>query len=119
MCVVSLDSAHFIPIFGSLPSTRLYKIGNDLEKQCKYAEHNFYANKAIAKLWTWLFTIDALIYSILRVKIPVKLGYYVLCDRYIPDIIVDLMCETRNNGFLKACPVRYFWYSSKNSQLFS
>uniref|UniRef100_A0A7J3SKY8 Thymidylate kinase n=1 Tax=Fervidicoccus fontis TaxID=683846 RepID=A0A7J3SKY8_9CREN len=60
------------------------------------AERNFYRNRALARLWPWLFTLDALIYSFLKIKVRRILGYTILCDRFIPDIIVDMMCETRD-----------------------
>jgi dTMP kinase len=62
----------------------------------RYAERNFYRNRALARLWPWLFTLDALIYSFLQIKARMTLGYTILCDRFIPDIIVDIMCETRD-----------------------
>jgi len=62
----------------------------------RYAERRFYMNKALIKLWPWLFTIDTLIYSIFQIKIPTIFGYIILCDRFIPDIIVDLICETKD-----------------------
>jgi len=60
----------------------------------RYAERRFYMNRALARLWPWLFTLDTLIYSILQIKARRILGYTILCDRFIPDIIVDLICET-------------------------
>lgn len=62
----------------------------------RYAERRFYMNKALAKLWPWFFTIDTLINSFLKVKIQTAFGYTVLCDRFIPDIVVDLICETKD-----------------------
>jgi len=62
----------------------------------RYAERRFYMNRALARLWPWLFALDTLIYSILQIKAQRILGYTILCDRFIPDIIVDLICETKN-----------------------
>lgn len=67
----------------------------------RYAERNFYRNRALVRLWPWLFTLDALIYSFLQIKARRILGYIILCDRFIPDIIVDMMCETRDHHLLK------------------
>jgi len=53
-------------------------------------------NKVSVRLWPWLFTLDAFIYSIFKIKARIILGYTVLCDRFIPDILVDLMCETKD-----------------------
>jgi len=62
----------------------------------KYAEHRFYLNKAIAKIWPWLFTVDILIYYLFKIKSKMILKSVVLCDRFIPDMLVDLMCETKD-----------------------
>jgi dTMP kinase len=62
----------------------------------KYAERRFYLNKALAKVWPWLFAIDTFINFIFRIKFRKILGYVILCDRFIPDVLVDLMCETRD-----------------------
>jgi dTMP kinase len=67
----------------------------------KYAERRFYMNRALARLWPWLFTLDALIYLILQIKARRILGYTILCDRFIPDILVDLICETRDHQLPK------------------
>jgi|GEM_PF-565930 len=67
----------------------------------KYVEHHFYRNKAISRLWTLLFTIDMIIYSFLKVKIPLRKGYIVLMDRYVIDAIIDLMIETGNYRLYK------------------
>jgi len=67
----------------------------------KYAERRFYMNRALARLWPWLFTLDTFIYFVFQVELWRVFGYTVLCDRFIPDILVDLMCETRDYQLLK------------------
>jgi thymidylate kinase len=60
----------------------------------RYVEHSFHQNRAISRLWTWLFVIDMLGYSVARVRIPLVLRRTVLCDRFVIDALVDLICET-------------------------
>jgi dTMP kinase len=67
----------------------------------KYAERRFYMNRALARLWPWFFTLDVLINSMLKIKAPRILGYAILCDRFIPDIMVDLMCEIKDRQLPK------------------
>ena len=74
----------------------------------KYAERRFYMNKALASLWPYIFALDAFIYSILKIKARRILGYIILCDRFIPDIVVDLMCETKDCRLLKHFAGRMF-----------
>ena len=61
----------------------------------RYAERRFYMNRALARLWPWFFTIDIFIYSTFKIKGKI-LSYTILCDRFIPDILIDLMCETKD-----------------------
>jgi len=62
----------------------------------RYVERRFYMNRALARLWPWLFTLDTFIHSTFKIEARRILGYTILCDRFIPDIIVDLICETRD-----------------------
>jgi thymidylate kinase len=71
-----------------------------------YNERRFYLNNALAKLWTWFFAIDAVLQSFVRIFIPLGQGYLVLCDRYVPDILVDLICETKDTLLLRKLPGR-------------
>ncbi len=67
----------------------------------RYAERRFYMNKALAKIWPWLFTLDSLLHLIIKVRLWASIGYTVLCDRFILDVLVDMMCETKNYQLLK------------------
>ncbi len=68
----------------------------------RHATHEFYRNLAVAKLWPWLFSIDMLMRSFVLVSIPLKMGYYVLCDRFVLDAMADLMEEVRDSHFPSA-----------------
>jgi len=84
----------------------------------KYAERRFYMNKALAILWPWLSVTDALINSILKVKLWERCGYTILCDRYILDILVDLICETKDYELPKRLVSKLFLsLVPKNSKL--
>ncbi len=73
-------------------------------------------NNALATLWSWFFAIDALLQSFVRVFIPLRKGYLVLCDRYVPDLVVDLICETQDYSILRKIPGRLLLSSiPKNS----
>lgn len=67
----------------------------------RYAERRFYLNRVLARLWLWLLTLDTAIHLALRVWVWRALGYIVLCDRFIPDILVDLICETKDHSLPK------------------
>lgn len=72
----------------------------------KFPEHQLYRNKAIAKIWSLLITLDMLIYSFLKITIPIKLGYIILCDRFALDALVDLMYETKSGKIIATLPGR-------------
>ena len=63
-------------------------------------------NKAIARCWPWLYVIDFIIHSIFRIIIPSRFGKVILCDRYLPDAIVELICETSDEHFLEKLPAK-------------
>lgn len=72
----------------------------------KYAEHSFYRNKAMTKVWSALFAADMFIYSVIKITIPLKFGYTILCDRFVLDALVDLMYETKNLEIIRTLPGR-------------
>ncbi len=84
----------------------------------RYAEREFYMNKTLAKIWPWFFTLDTFIHLIFRIKIRNILGYIILCDRFILDIFVDLMYETKDYRLPKSLIGRIlFSLMPKNSKL--
>jgi len=50
-------------------------------------------------LYPTLALLDAIAHYVLRVWIPSKLGYIVICDRWIHDMLIDIMIYTRNPHF--------------------
>jgi dTMP kinase len=62
----------------------------------RYAERRFYLNKTLARLWPWFYAVDVLIHTIFKIFIWISLGYIILIDRFIPDILIDLMYETKD-----------------------
>jgi thymidylate kinase len=72
----------------------------------KYAEHSFYRNKALTKVWSALFAVDMFVYSVIKITIPLKFGYTILCDRFVLDALVDLMYETKNFEIIRTLPGR-------------
>jgi thymidylate kinase len=85
----------------------------------RIAERKFYLNKALAKLWPWFFVMDTFLHSFIRIFLPLKQGCLILCDRYVPDIAVDLMCDTHDPDFLGRLSGRLlFSLIPRNSKLF-
>jgi thymidylate kinase len=65
------------------------------------SERKYYKNKAISKIWPCIQLIDTLILSILRLTSLRWRDLTVVCDRFIPDIIVDLMADVDDDKIYK------------------
>ncbi|MBS7612447.1 hypothetical protein KEJ27_09685 [Candidatus Bathyarchaeota archaeon] len=83
----------------------------------RYAERRFYMNRALARIWPWLFTFDVIIHFIFRIALPMRTGYRILCDRYILDILVDLMYDTKDSNLHKKIPGRLLASRLNNSTI--
>lgn len=51
---------------------------------------------ALTKVKYLLMFVDTILRSFIRIRLPVIRGYFVLCDRYILDIIVDMISEVND-----------------------
>jgi thymidylate kinase len=60
-------------------------------------EHRYYRNKAVATIWPWIQLVDAVIVLAFMVYIPIMRGSVLVCDRYVHDLLVDLMADTGNS----------------------
>lgn len=58
-------------------------------------EHAFYLNRAIAYLLPWVQTFDVILYALVKLYIPHWIGWKIVSDRFIHDVIVDLITDTR------------------------
>ena len=57
-------------------------------------EHQYYKNKALAFIWPWIQLIDLSVLVFIRVYLPVWQGTMVVCDRFVPDTLVEVMTDT-------------------------
>jgi thymidylate kinase len=62
------------------------------------SEHQYYKNKSLSRLWPWVQFIDILISVDMRVKVPLLFGFAVVCDRFVPDTLVELMTDVKDVG---------------------
>jgi dTMP kinase len=61
------------------------------------SEHHYYRNRAVAAVWPWIQFFDAVIFVVLLVYIPMIGGVVQVCDRFLHDVMVDLMADTGSN----------------------
>ena len=65
--------------------------------------HNFYRSRSISVLYRCTLLIDTVIFTIIKVYIPLFVGKYVMiCDRFVYDTLVDLMISTGDTGVLQS-----------------
>lgn len=68
----------------------------------KISVHDFYKSKFIGKLVQYLHFIDTCLHYFIRVVIPLKFTKtYILCDRFVYDILADFMIENRDMSIPK------------------
>jgi thymidylate kinase len=61
------------------------------------SEHRYYKNKPIALIWPWIQLSDLIVFVGLRVYVPLWRGFTVVCDRFVHDILVEIMADVSDN----------------------
>lgn len=70
-------------------------------------EHNFHF-QPFKTLYPFALLLDTLLHYVTRFLIPLKLGFVIVCDRWIPDIMVDIIMDTGNPSFEETLIGRLF-----------
>lgn len=83
----------FMMICRMLGLTTTHHLANGLA----VSEHEYYKNKSVSLTWPWVQFLDAAIFVNLRVRLPLWRGLTVVCDRFIPDILVELMTDINDD----------------------
>jgi len=63
----------------------------------KRKEHQYYRNKAVATIWPWIQLVDAIIFVAFMIYMPLRRGFLLVCDRFVHDVLVDLMADTESS----------------------
>jgi thymidylate kinase len=79
----------FMALCRVLGLTSVFHIAHDYE----YTEHQYYKNKPIAFLWTWIQFVDTFMFVVSRISIALTFRYKLILDRFVHDILVDLMVD--------------------------
>jgi thymidylate kinase len=87
----------FMIVCRMLGLTTIYRI----ENRVTVSEHKYYKNKAISKIWPYVQFVDVMIFVNFRVKMLLWRGFTIVCDRFVPDIIVELMTDVNDTGLYK------------------
>jgi dTMP kinase len=65
------------------------------------SEHHYYRNRVVAAVWPWIQFFDAVISVVFLVYIPMMSGVVLVCDRFLHDLIIDLMVDTGSSTLHK------------------
>ncbi len=60
----------------------------------KYGSWEFKRSFLLCHVLPWLMLVDAFLFNLIKIRLPLLLGYTVVVDRYIHDILVDIMLGT-------------------------
>lgn len=87
---------HFI----SLPLLGYCRLANltiyEMKDGYRIGRHEFYKSKIISFLYPWILFIDMLPIYFIKIYLPLRFGYTVVCDRFVYDTLVDIMIDLRN-----------------------
>jgi thymidylate kinase len=86
----------FMAVCRILGFTVIHKVNGNI-----VSEHKYYKNKAISKIWPCLRLLDATILASFWIKLLLWRGFTVVCDRFVPDIFVNIMVDTNDNKLYK------------------
>jgi len=66
-----------------------------------FSEHRYYKNRVVTMIWPWLQLIDLIFMITLRVYLPLWIGFFLVCDRFIHDLVVDVMSDVHQDDLHK------------------
>jgi thymidylate kinase len=70
---------------------------------------NFTGSWLMVNVFPWALWLDTLLFSLVKVYIPLWRGETVVCDRFITDIVADLMAGIDDPHFDERRVGRLFW----------
>ena len=70
---------------------------------------NFEGSWLMKVVFPWAILVDLWLLSIIKVYIPILSGSTLVCDRYVLDVLVDLMTGLKDTGFDQNIPGRLFF----------
>jgi len=77
--------------------TRLSTLGNS--QKCSY--HEFYKSRFVSAIYPWILFFDTLLFTIVKVYIPMLFGISIVCDRFVYDTLIDVAVATKDHEIYK------------------
>ena len=93
-----------------LALARILRLSKIVRLKCgkKIVYHFFNKNKSVSFIYQWTSLIDTLLSVIFKVYIRSMKDTFLICDRYVYDVVVDLAISTRNPMLIKSVITRLF-----------
>jgi thymidylate kinase len=70
---------------------------------------DFGSSWLMSRIFPWALLLDTLVVALVKIYVPLWRDYTVICDRFIVDILVDLLAGLDDNCFDERLPGRLFW----------
>lgn len=77
--------------------TRLSTLGNS--QKCSY--HEFYKSRFFSAIYPWILFFDTILFTIIKVYIPMFFGISIVCDRFVYDTLIDTAVATKDHEIYK------------------
>ena len=73
--------------------TRVSTLGDT--QKCSY--HEFYRSDFISFVYPWILLMDTVLFTTVKVYIPMLYGNTIVCDRFVYDTLIDVAVATRDH----------------------
>lgn len=90
------------PYFLSYPFMLICRIlglteTHHLQNGLTVSEHQYHLNKPVALISPWIQFLDLSFFVFVRVYLAVFLGFTVVCDRFVYDILAEIMADVNDD----------------------
>lgn len=69
---------------------------------------DFNASWLMSNVFPWALLLDTFLITLVKISLPLRLGYTLVCDRFVVDILTDLMAGMNDPRFDERTPGRLF-----------
>lgn len=74
----------------------------------RYGYWNFKHSWLMKRVFPWVLFVDAALLAGIRVYLPMRLGYSIVCERFVLDMLADFTLAIDNLDFAQSLPGRWF-----------
>jgi thymidylate kinase len=74
----------------------------------RFGVWEMWRSRWVAWLFPWLQLFDTFLYLIFKIHIPLSLGRTIVCDRFVHDVLIDIMIGIRDEQLYESAVGRLF-----------